>query len=178
MEKRKRMRLMEEIEEKRKAVRAKRNKGKRDIALAETVSFLRNAAIGDTLPPVEQVLTELVSFGNILSPAFFAMLSHIRQNDPAGALSAFTEIAGEKEGGDIGRLLLQWDRLDGGELTETLLSYQRHLSEVRYTLDRNADELASDLLYIPVVLNVMLVFVNFILVGYFLNEEEMFRMIF
>ena len=106
------------------------------------------------------------------------MLSRLRQNDPEGALAAFTAVAGDKEGADVGRLLLQWDELEAPELTGTLLSYQRHLAEMRYTLYRKTDELVSDLLYIPVVANVMLVFINFIFVGYFLEEQELFEMIF
>ena len=106
------------------------------------------------------------------------MLSRLRQNDPKGALDAFIDVAGDREGADIGRLLIQWDSLEPKEVTETLLSYQRHLAEIRYTLNRKTDELTSDLLYIPVVANVMIVFINFIFVGYFLEQQELFELIF
>ena len=171
-------RTVSELKKRIEAFRMRQKKPKVDLALAETVSFLRNAAVGGALLSAEQVLTELVSLNNYLAPGFASMLSHLRQNDPEGALASFTSFAGDREGADIGRLLLQWDSLDTAELTETLLSYQRHLSEIRYTLNRKADELTSDLLYIPVVANVMLVFINFIFVGYFLEEQELFEMIF
>ena len=171
-------RFAKETRKKADAYRAKRRKPKIDLALAETVSFLRNTAAGGVLPSAEQVLSELASFDGVLAPGFAAMLSRLRQNDPEGALAAFTAVAGDKEGADVGRLLLQWDELEAPELTGTLLSYQRHLAEMRYTLYRKTDELVSDLLYIPVVANVMLVFINFIFVGYFLEEQELFEMIF
>jgi hypothetical protein len=171
-------RAVSELIKRIETARAKRRKPKVDRALADTVSFLRNAAAGNALPSAEQVLTELTVFDNILSPGFAAMLSRLRQNDPKGALDAFVAVAGDREGADIGRLLIQWDSLEAAEVTETLLSYQRHLAEVRYTLNRKEDELTSDLLYIPVVANVMIVFINFIFVGYFLEQQELFELIF
>jgi len=172
------LRPFRKLRSKMNAFHMSRTKPKIDLALAEAVSFLRNAAVSGTLPSCEVILTELCNSDTILTSGFAGMLSRLRQNDREGALRAFTAVAGDREGGDIGRLILQWDELEPEEVLETLLSYQRHLAEVRYTVARRRDELASDLLYVPVVMNVMLVFVNFIFVGYFLDEQEMFQMIF
>ena len=174
----KRIKLRETVRNRLNAARDKRRKVKTDLELTEAVSFLRNTISDGRIPSTEQILTELAEREGLLAEGFAGMLSRVRQNDPDGALDAFTAIAGKKEGADIGRLLLEWDRLEAAELSETLLSYQRHLSEMRYTARQKQDELTSDVLYIPVVANVMLVFINFIFVGYFLEQQEMFRMIF
>jgi uncharacterized protein YneF (UPF0154 family) len=41
------------------------------------------------------------------------------------------------------------------------------------TVQKRRDETVSDLIYLPVVINVMLVFINFIYVGYFIDQKEM-----
>lgn len=174
----KRLQVPEKVQKTVSAFQKKKTVEKTELALAETVAFLRNCVSGDAIPSSEVILTELIAYQPILAPGFAGMLTELRQNNAAGALERFTSVAGEKEGKDIGRLLLEWDRLDAPELIETLLSFQRHLSEVRYTRRAKEDEIISDLLYIPVVLNVMLVFVNFIVVGFFIEQKELFEFMF
>ena len=159
---------------------AGRRQEKRDLELAEVISFLRNLAASgrDALPGLDSLLEELVQRGGLLAPGFAAMLQLLRQNQKGEALEAFAACAGQKEGKDLGRLLLQWDSLEAEELTETLLSYQKHLKELRFTLQKRRDELLSDLLYLPVVVNVLLVFFNFIYVGYFVEQKDMLSLFF
>ena len=159
---------------------AGRRQEKRDLELSEVISFLRNLAASgrESLPGLDSLLEQLAARGGLLAPGFAAMLQLVRQNQMAEALEAFAAHAGPKEGKDLGRLLLQWDSLEGEELTETLLSYQKHLKEMRFTLQKRRDELISDLLYLPVVVNVMLVFLNFIYVGYFVEQKDLLSLFF
>ncbi|MBE6037262.1 MAG: hypothetical protein E7223_06610 [Clostridiales bacterium] len=154
---------------------AGRRQEKRDLELAEVIAFLRNltASGREHLPGLDSLLEELAGRGGVLAPGFAAMLQLVRQNQMGEALEAFALHAGEKEGKDLGRLLLEWDRIGPEELSETLLSYQKHLKEVRFTLQKKRDELLSDLLYLPVVCNVLLVFFNFVYVGCFLEQKEL-----
>ena len=78
-------------------------------------------------------------------------------------------------GKDFGRLLIQWDELDPGNLLETLLSHQKSIKERRITEMKKRDEMISDLIYLPAVVNVVLIFINFIYVGYFISQRDLFE---
>ena len=74
--------------------------------------------------------------------------------------------------GDYGRLLLQWEKLSPSLLMETLISYQKAIEQVRQTKRKKWDELISDLVYFPVIMNVMLILINFIYVAYFIDQRD------
>jgi hypothetical protein len=78
---------------------------------------------------------------------------------------------------DFGRLLIQLDEISPRELEETLLSYRKNIREVKATRQKLQDEMMSDLLYLPVVINVLMIFVNFIYVAYFIEQKEMFGLL-
>ena len=49
---------------------------------------------------------------------------------------------------------------------------------MRYTKIRRRDELISDLVYFPVVLNCVVVLLNFLYVAYFLQQKEILSLFF
>jgi hypothetical protein len=51
------------------------------------------------------------------------------------------------------------------------------MNEVSLTLRKKRDETISDLIYLPVVVNLMIVFINFIYVAYFLDQKEMLTLL-
>jgi hypothetical protein len=101
----------------------------------------------------------------------------LRKNQKEDAIQSFIETVGSEFSKDFARLLTQWDEIDPRELTETLLSHQKNIREVRLTVQKRRDEMISDLIYLPVVVNVMLVFLNFIYVAYFLEQKQMLTML-
>jgi len=90
----------------------------------------------------------------------------------------FSAKVGTPISGDFARLLVQWDDIDPRELLETLLSHQKNIKEVRITTQKRRDEMISDLIYLPAVLNVMLIFINFIYVAYFIDQRDLLTMFF
>lgn len=156
-----------------------RRKEKVDLELYEGISFLRNAVtIGKGAAISGDMLIEkLAEHGGLLSPVYAKMLRLLRQNQKEDAIVSFSDTARTELSKDFARLLLQWDELDPRELTETLVSHQRNIQEARITLQKRRDEWISDLIYLPVVVNVMLVFLNFIYVAYFLDQKQMLTML-
>ena len=76
----------------------------------------------------------------------------------------------------ISRILqdyVQWDEIDPKQVLETLQSHQKSIREARLTIQKRRDETVSDLIYLPVVVNIMLIFINFIYIGYFIDQREM-----
>jgi hypothetical protein len=105
------------------------------------------------------------------------MLRLLRLNKKTDAISYFAEAVNTNAAKEYGRLLIQWDEIDPRELMETLISHQKNMNEVSLTLRKKRDETISDLIYLPVVVNLMIVFINFIYVAYFLDQKEMLTLL-
>ena len=145
-----------------------------------SISFLRNiTALGRGRKVSADFIIEQLSLREgVLQPVYIKMLASLRIGRKEGALELFAKEAPTMIGKEFGGLLLQWDDMDPAELTEILISHQKNIKEVKLTIQKKRDEMVSDLIYIPVVVNVFLIFVNFIYVAYFMEQQEMLRMLF
>lgn len=151
---------------------------KKDKEIYEAIAFLRNmTAIGKgSSASSDFVIQQLANHKGILQKTYIKMLSYLRLNRKEEAAMIFYEMVGTPMGKDFARLLIQWDEMDPKGLTEILLSHQKNIKEVRMTIQKRRDEMISDLIYFPVVMNVILIFINFIYVAYFLDQKEMLQM--
>ena len=161
-------------------IRSARNRDRSVQALSECLAYIRNIAIlgrADMLS-AETVLTELCEFSPRLRNVFSDMLSAIRLGDKARASEALYAATGESCARDIGSFLAGWDDIPPKELLQSIELYRSTLLEARYTRLRRRDELISDLVYFPVVLNCMVVLLNFLYVAYFLQQKEILSLFF
>ena len=124
------------------------------------------------------VISRLARRDGSLKSAFLGMLSRLRVNQREEAMDFFASQLGTTRGREFAGILLQWDDLDPLALSEILLSHQKSISEIRMTDKIRKDETISDLIYLPVVLNVLVICVNFIFTSYYLKQQEMFQMLF
>lgn len=155
-------------------------KQKKDLEIYEAISYLRNtASLGGRGPgSADTVIEQLAERRGRLQPVYMRMLQLLRLNRKEAAAEYFGQEVDTPMGRDFGRLLIQWDELEPKALTETLVSHQRNLKEVRMTARKRKDEMISDLIYLPVILNVMLIFVNFIYVAYFIDQKDVLSALF
>lgn len=151
---------------------------KKDKEIYEAIAFLRNmTAIGKgSAVSADFIIQQLAIRKGLLQTTYVKMLSFLRLNKKEEAASIFYEKVGTPISKDFARLLIQWDEMDPNGLTEILLSHQKNIKEVRITNQRKRDELISDLIYFPVVMNVVLIFINFIYVAYFLDQQELLQL--
>jgi len=159
----------------------KMRKGERiNKEIYESISFLRNIiALGSGRKVGADYVIEQLSYKDgILQSVYIKMLRLLRIGKPEEAVKAFTKEVFTEVALDFGNLLLRWDELDPLELTEILISLQKHIKETKSTAQRKQDEIISELIYFPIVLNVFLIFINFIIVGYFMEQQVMFNMLF
>ena len=158
----------------------KRREEKIDKEIYESISFLRNViALGSgRRAGADYIIEQLSRREGILQPVYVRMLRFLRLGKIEEAVKAFSTEAVTPIGSEFGSLLLKWDSLDPLELTEILISYQRNIKEVKSTYQRKQDEMVSELLYFPVVLNIFIIFINFIVVGYFMEQKNMLSMLF
>lgn len=148
---------------------------KSDIEIYEAISFLRNITIvgkGSTLS-ADAVLEQLILHRGSLCSVYGKTLSLLRQNQKEEAIAYFSETVATEISKDFARLLIQWDEIDPKQVLETLQSHQKSIREARLTIQKRRDETVSDLIYLPVVVNIMLIFINFIYIGYFIDQREM-----
>ncbi|WP_027398258.1 hypothetical protein [Anaerovorax odorimutans] len=151
---------------------------KKDKEIYEAIAFLRNmTTLGKgSMVSADFVIQQLASHKGILQPIYIRMLSYLRLNKKEEAAIAFYENVGTPISKDFARLLIQWDEMDPKDLIEILISYQKNIKEEKITLQKKRDEIISDLIYFPVVINVIVIFINFIYVAYFLDQKEILQM--
>ncbi len=153
---------------------------KADMEIYESISFMRNImALGNGRNiSADHLISQLAERDSQLKTAYIKMLSMLRVNKKAEAAEAFSDEAGTVMGREFAGLLIQWDELDPAALSEILLSHQKNIKEVRVTARKKRDEAISDLIYLPVVANVMMICINCIYTTYYLQQQEMFGMFF
>lgn len=143
----------------------------------EAISFLRNiAAIGrGKTTSTDYIIQKLSENKGLLQPTYIKMLSLLRLNKEEEAIQLFSSNIKSTIGKEFARLLILWDKINPSELSETLLTYEKNIKEIRITNQKRRDEIISDLIYLPVVLNVFVIFINFIYVAYFIEQKEMLQ---
>ena len=149
-----------------------------DREVFESIIFLRNlVAIEEgRQTSTDYILQRLAEHDGLLKKPYVRMLSLLRMNKKQEALEAFASETGTDAGKDFARLLIRWDEINPRQLMEILISHEKNIKELRITYLKRKDEIISDLIYLPVVLNVFIIFINFIYVGYFINQRELLEM--
>lgn len=153
---------------------------KMDMEIYEAISYLRNVAVlgEEQAGQADSIIERLAQRPGQLSGIYWKMLQFLRVNQKEEAVSFFSQAVDTPIGKDFGRLLIQWDEIHPKELAETLLSHQKSMKEMRITEQKRKDAMISDLIYLPVIVNAMLIFVNFIYVAYFLDQKETLSILF
>ena len=150
-----------------------------EAEIYEGISMLRNLiSLGGANPGTDKAVQILSEKNGCLRPAYLGFLAKLRLNRKEEALEAFTDAAGAPRAREFAGLLLKLDELSGSELNEILISHQKSIKEARITEQRRFDETVSDLIYLPAVLNVVVVFVNFIYIAYLMQQREILNMLF
>lgn len=158
----------------------KRRNQMADKEIYEGISFLRNIISIDRGKQVSTdfIIEQLSQREGALQSIYIKMLSLLRVNKKKEAQRTMADSLDTPIGKEFAGLLLRWDEINPLELSEILLSHQKSIKEIRMTEQRRKDEIISDFLYFPVVFNVILIFINFIYVGYFINQKEVLQMLF
>lgn len=163
-----------------KLINEKRRIRKVDRQMTEDMAFLRNLLLlgsGQEMG-LEYVLSRLAAREGALKEAYMTMLNHLRLNRNIDALESFKAISSSSLAEEFAGLLIRWDELDGRLLAEIMESHQKTLKEIRLTEKSRRDESLSDLIYLPAVINVLIICVNFIYVSYYIRQVEIFSMLF
>ena len=108
-----------------------------------------------------------------LKDAFSGALRLFRTGRRAEAAEYFCAAAGVELARDFILLVLDWDAVPSRKLKQTVGAFQNALKETRTTELTRKNEVMSDLVYLPVITGVLIVFVNFIYVAYFAEQRAL-----
>ncbi|MDR0854643.1 MAG: hypothetical protein LBN34_09785 [Clostridiales Family XIII bacterium] len=154
----------------------KREAVRREIFSA--LGLLKNYAANGGAPRLDDILEELAKGEGILSGTFEKCLKLLRAGhiDEIGA--CFANKTGAENTEEFTSLLSMWDSIDPSKLVSVIEAQRNAMREEMTTNMIRKTERMSDLLYIPTIASVLIVFVNFIYIGYYLQQKEMLTQIF
>lgn len=143
--------------------------------ISEGLMLIRNRiAVSDrSRITTDIMLEELIEDADRLRYPYSRMLSLVRTGEKKKAVSEFEMLTGSSYAKEYARMILMLDEMDPIDVNENLSSFQRGMNEERITQIRKRDAGLSDLLYLPVVLNLLLIFFNFLYVGYFMQQKDL-----
>jgi len=158
----------------------KRKKELMDRSIFDAISYIRNliATQKGGRISADVLLEQLSQTDSIIAPNFKRALTRLRMGKKEEMAEAFADEIGTDVARDLIRIILRWDQVEPAKLASTLHSYQCAIKESRTTRIKRTNETFSDLLYLPVILNVLLVLVNFLFVGYFIEQRELIKQLF
>lgn len=143
----------------------------RSAALLSNITILQD----QTPKGAVYIIEQLLSFSGDLRRPFEHMLYYLRQNRTEEALDAFEKEAGTKSAREYGTILLQMEKMNPADQKENITLLRKKLMEEKITGEKRKNETISDLIYIPVLANIIIIFVNFIYIGFYAEQKELFQ---
>lgn len=148
--------------------------------LSDCLAYIKNIVIlgrGHNMS-AQLLLEELAGVSDVLAPTFLRMAHymHICENQRAEQLFCVAFVSDFSK--DIARLFVEWESIPSEKLLGTITAYRSVLLEKHQSQQKKKDEIISDIIYFPVVINSMAVLLNFIYVAYFLEQKEALMSIF
>jgi hypothetical protein len=152
------------------------------------LSILRNYASADSNNgsgtgsgagvTTDHILEQFEMSDGVLKEAYSGALRLLRTGRRSDAAEYFTKSAEVELARDFILLVLDWDAVPPQKLKQTVVAFQNALKETRTTDLIRKNEVLSDLVYMPVVTGVLVVFINFIYVAYFAEQQALFTELF
>ena len=163
-----------------KNIKTENRKAKLDKELLQALSYIRNNIILGSESGIssEILMQELAEISDGLRPAFLTMGQYLHINDKENAAEVLYKYFGNGFSKDLGRVLSGWEDIPPEDLLETIEIYVDTLREENLERKRQNDEIISDIIYFPVVMNAMLVMYDFVYVAYFIEQQKLFEQLF
>jgi hypothetical protein len=141
------------------------------------LSVLRNYASAENVT-TDYLLESFSSSSGLLREACSGTLRLLRTGRRVEAVEYFSNYIGIPFARDFIMLILDWDAISPGKQKQTIVAFQNALKETRTTELMRKNEVMSDLVYLPVIAGVLVIFVNFIYVAYFAEQNALLSELF
>jgi len=126
----------------------------------------------------DYILEQFAQTDGLLAKYFAGALRFFRTGRRSEAIEYFAAAADVELARDFILLVLDWDAVQPYKLKKTIVAFQNALKETRTTSLMRKNEALSDLVYLPVVACVLVIFVNFIYVAYFAEQRALLAELF
>lgn len=142
--------------------------------MLDGTALIRNkiAACDGRRMTTDVMLEELISDSELLKYPYARMLSLVRTEERGRAIEEFAAAVGDRDAKEYARMIVMLDELEPDDIYESIVAFQKSMKEERITEIKKRDEAVSDLLYLPVVFNLLLIFFNFLYVSYFVQQKD------
>ncbi len=163
-----------------KSIKNERQKAALEQELLQALAFIRNNVILGKVSGVssEILMQELAEISDKLKPAFQSMGQYLHINDKEKAADVLYGYFGNGFSKDLGRVLAGWEDIASEDLLGTIDIYVDSLREDNLERKQQNNEIISDIIYFPVVMNAMLVMFDFVYVAYFIEQQKLFEQMF
>ena len=141
------------------------------------LSVLRNYASAESVT-TDYLFEQFSQTNGILKDVYSGALRLLRTGRKTEAAEYFSAAANTPFARDFIMLILDWDIISQGKQKQTIVAFQNALKETRTTELMRKNEVMSDLVYLPVVAGVLIIFVNFVYVAYFAEQSALLRELF
>ena len=141
------------------------------------LSILRNQASATNVT-TDFLLESFSETDGVLKDAYAGSLRLLRTGRRTEAAEYFSSYADVSFARDFILLILDWDAISPGYQKQAIVAFQNALKETRTTELVRKNEVISDLVYLPVVAGVLVIFVNFIYVAYFAEQSALLNELF
>ena len=141
--------------------------------VTECLGYIRNIAILGRSQEVSAVelLSQLSALSDRMRPVFEETARYLSLNDRAGAEQCFCTGTGLEISRGLASLLCGWEDTSPSDIVGTVDAYLSVLREEKITAVKKRNEIISDLVFFPVVINCVIVLVDFMYISFFINQR-------
>ena len=163
-------------------IRAASGKKKQEAEIYSALSAMSTLAAGlgekHVLLRSDLLIEHIIPSSPVLSGILSECLALIRLNQKQKAVELFSGTVCAEYSKDFILLLTSWDDIDPDKLINGIVSLRSAIGEKRMTALKRKAEKLSDIVYLPVVISTLLVFLNFIYIGYYARQREILEQLF
>lgn len=144
------------------------------------LGIMRNLASADAGGRVttDALLEMFAKTEGLLQSTFSGVLRLMRLNKRPEAIEYFASAAGTDFSRDFIIIIIEWDNIEPAKLQKAILSFRSAMKEIRTTELIKKDEVLSDIVFLPVIVGILIIFVNFIYISYFIEQKELLTELF
>ncbi|WP_304944599.1 hypothetical protein [Vallitalea guaymasensis] len=156
-----------------KMIKTMQNK-KKDTEIYRILIQLKNIAITQQDKPysADYTINQLIKFSKLTRNALINFLMYYNIGKEDEAYKKFTKDINTQMGNDIGMILLKLDKLNPTELIEQIDIIKERNREKHITEKHRKQNAISDLIYLPIIIPVFILFLNFIMITVWIPRIE------
>lgn len=147
---------------------------KKDKEIYRILIQLKNIAITQEEKPysADYIINQLVKFAHITKDGFIKFLMYYNMGREDEAYQGFVRFVPTKMGSEVGSILLKLDKLLPIEMVEQINMVKERNRENHITEKHRKQNRVSDIIYLPIIIPVFILFLNFIMITLWIPKIE------